>query len=84
MTTPTAAIIEGSVRLEAVPADIAALLDAADDLVGIAPDEMTAGDGESPEAIEGNGDFLAWIDDFGHGTLELKARRRRTRAAAAE
>jgi uncharacterized protein YecT (DUF1311 family) len=71
-----AATIERSVRLDAVPADIAALLDAADDPAGIAPDEMTAGDGESPEAIEVNGDFLAWIDDLGHGTLELKAPKR--------
>jgi hypothetical protein len=63
-----AATIEKSMRLDAVPADIAARLDA----VGITPDEMAESDGE---AIRGNGDFLAWIDDLGHGTLELEARR---------
>jgi uncharacterized protein YecT (DUF1311 family) len=71
-----AANIDGSTRLDAVPADIAARLDAANETAEIAPDAMAEDDGESPEAVRGNDNFLAWLDDFGHGTLELKARKR--------
>jgi uncharacterized protein YecT (DUF1311 family) len=71
-----AATIEGRTRLEEVPADIAALLDGEGEPAGIGQDEMTASDGESPEAIRGNRDFLAWADDLGHGTIELKTRKR--------
>jgi len=75
-STVHAATIDGSVRLDKVPADIAARLDGEDEPPGTEPDEMAASDGESPQSIRGNRDFLAWIDDRGHGTIELKTRKR--------
>lgn len=74
--TVHAATADGSKRLDAVPADIAALLDADDKPADTGPDELTASDGESPQAIRAHRDFLAWIDDHGHGTIELKLRKR--------
>jgi uncharacterized protein YecT (DUF1311 family) len=71
-----AANINGSTRLDAVPTDIAVRLDAASETAEIAPGALAASDAESPDAIEGNGDFLAWIDDLGHGTIELRMRQR--------
>ena len=70
-----AATAEGSRRLDDVPADIVALLDV-DGSTKTGQDELTESDGESPEAVQGNRDFLAWIDDRGHGTIELKMRGR--------
>lgn len=70
------ATVGGSTRLDAAPADVAALLDAEDEPAEVGQDEMTASDGESPQAIRGNRHFLAWIDDRGHGTIELKMRKR--------
>lgn len=72
-----AATLAGSVQMGTVPADTAALLDG-DGEPAEPADEMTDSDGESPQSIRGNGDFLAFIDDRGHGTIEL---RMRTRAA---
>jgi uncharacterized protein YecT (DUF1311 family) len=71
-----AATLAGSVQMGTVPSNIAALLD--DDGEPTAPeaDEMTDSDGESPQTVRGNGDFLVWIDDRGHGTIELKTRKR--------
>lgn len=77
-----AATVDGSRRLDEAPADIAALLDHEDGLSRIGQDEMTKSDGESPQAIRGNRDFLAWIDDRGHGTIELKMRKRATGSPA--
>lgn len=73
-----AATAEGSWRLDEVAPDIAALLDGAEEPRESGADELTEGDGESPEAIRGNDDFLAWVDDRGHGTIELKMRKRTT------
>lgn len=69
-----AATLAGSVQMGTVPAAVAALLDGAGD--ASAQDELTESDGESPEAIRGNRDFLAFVDDLGHGTIELRTRKR--------
>jgi len=71
-----AATIKGGARLDKVPADIVALLDDEKKHAELGQDEMTATNGVSPQAIRGNHDFLAWIDDRGHGTIELRARKR--------
>ncbi|WP_412774050.1 lysozyme inhibitor LprI family protein [Nitrobacter sp.] len=71
-----AATLAGSAQMGTVPAAVVVLLDgdgAPTELVG---GEMTDSDGESPQAVRGNGDFLVWIDDRGHGTIELKTRKR--------
>lgn len=75
-STVYAATVDGSTRLDDVPADIAALLDSESEAPAVGPDEMIESDGEGPQAIRGNRDFLAWIDDLGHGTIELKMRKR--------
>jgi uncharacterized protein YecT (DUF1311 family) len=71
-----AATIKGGARLDKVPADIVALLDDEKKHAELGQDEMTVTNGVSPQAIRGNHDFLAWIDDRGHGTIELRARKR--------
>jgi uncharacterized protein YecT (DUF1311 family) len=70
------ATVEDSRRLDEVPAAASALLDAGDDVAETGREEMMASDGESPQSVRGNRDFLAWIDDLGHGTIELKTRKR--------
>lgn len=75
-STVYAATVDGSTRLDDVPADIAALLDSESEPPAVGPDEMTESDGESWQAIRGNRDFLAWIGDLGHGTIEFKTRKR--------
>jgi len=81
-STVYAATVDGSTRLDDVPGDIAALLDGESESPAVRPGEMTESDGESPQAIRGNGDLLAWVDDLGHGTLELKMRKRVAGSAA--
>lgn len=71
-----AATPAGSVQMGTVPADIAALLDGDGEPAEPAADAMAESDGESPESIRGNRDFLAFIDDLGHGTIELRTRKR--------
>lgn len=73
-----AATAEGSRRLDEVSADIIALLDAHGRSADAGQDELMESDGESPEVIRGNRDFIAWVDDRGHGTIELKMRKRTT------
>jgi uncharacterized protein YecT (DUF1311 family) len=70
------ATMNASGRLDDVPGDIYALLEEAGQ-------PGTAGQGEVPESdwdiletIRGNRDFLAWAYDLGHGTIELRTRRR--------
>ncbi len=71
-----AATLAGSVQMGMVPTDIAALLDGDGGPAEPAAGGMTDSEGESPQTVQGNGDFLAWIDDRGHGTIELKTRKR--------
>lgn len=71
-----AAKVEGSVQLGTVPAEIAALLDSDGASAEVGQDEMTESDGESPEAVRSNRDFLSWLDDPSHPTIELKVRKR--------
>ena len=71
-----AATAEGSRRLDKVTSDITALLNA-----GGAPPEprqgvLTESKGENQNIIRSNRDFIAWVDDRGHGTIELKMRKR--------
>lgn len=63
---------KGSRQLTAVPADIAALLDAMNKSSDVVPDEI-AKEAESPTVVESNRSFDVWIDDLGHGVLVLKA-----------
>jgi len=69
-----AATLTGSTQLGTVPADVAALL--ASDSASAEAEAMAGGDGGSAQSVRGSDDFLAWIDDRGHGTLELKVRKR--------
>ncbi|MBN9243907.1 MAG: DUF1311 domain-containing protein [Mesorhizobium sp.] len=69
-----AATLSGSVQLGTVPAEIAGLLDS--DGAPAETEAMADGDDESAQTVRGNDDFLAWIDDHGHGTIELKVRKR--------
>lgn len=71
-----AATLDGNRRLGEVPADVAALLDGEVEPAGAGDDELTQNDAESPESIRGNRDFLAFVDDLGHGTIELRTRKR--------
>jgi uncharacterized protein YecT (DUF1311 family) len=75
-TAVYAATVAGSVQLGTVPTAVAALLDGDGGPAEPAADAVTDRDGESPQTVRGNGDFLAWIDDRGHGTIELKTRKR--------
>ena len=75
-TTVYAATLEGSHRLDHVPADVGAMLDKAL-LPGLAGQEETQeSDDEVPETTQSNHDFLVWTEDLGHGTMELGMRKR--------
>jgi hypothetical protein len=75
-TVVHAATMDGSHPLNEVPGDIQALLDAPRPDV-IAPDEAPESGPDVLGAVRGNRDFLVWADDLGHGTIELRMRRRR-------
>ena len=71
-----AATMEASRRLDHVPGDIAALLDAAERPGTVEADEMPERDRGSLDAVRGNRSVLVWAADLGHGTIELKMRKR--------
>lgn len=75
-TAVYAATLEGSRRLDEVPADIATLLDAASHPGAVGQEEVPEEDWDIIDTMRGNRDFLAWADDLGHGTIELKVRKR--------
>lgn len=76
-----ATTIEASTRLDNVPTDIRALLDAAMSPDPIAADEqlqdqMLRDQPNHLDPIQGNRDFLVWANDPGHGTISLYMRKR--------
>ncbi|CAM5211177.1 hypothetical protein CDEN61S_02362 [Castellaniella denitrificans] len=70
------ATMAGGQRLDEVPDDVQALLDAAARADTAAQDDTPDDDRIIPDTLRGNHDFLVWADDLGHGTLELRMRRR--------
>lgn len=75
-TVVYAATIAGSHRLDDVPADIYALLDEAGQPGVVGQDEVPESEWDIIDTMRGNRDFLAWAFDLGHGTIELKTRKR--------
>lgn len=75
-TAVYAATMDTNRRLDDVPADIAALLDAAGQPGTVEADEVPERDRDRLETIRGNLHVLVWIHDLGHGTIELKVRKR--------
>jgi len=71
-----AATIAGSNRLDDVPADIYTLLDEAGQPGVVGQDEVPESDWDILETIRSNRDFLVWAYDLGHGTIELRLRKR--------
>jgi uncharacterized protein len=71
-----AATIAGSNRLDDVPANIDALLDEAGSPGVIGQDEVPESEWDILETIRSNRDFLVWAYDLGHGTTELRLRKR--------
>jgi hypothetical protein len=75
-TAVYAATMDAGRRLDAVPGDISALLDDAEQPGVVRQDEVPESDQDILETIRGNRDFLAWAYDLGHGTIELRMRKR--------
>src|SRR3546814_4351702 len=69
--------MESSRRLDKLPGDIDALLDEAGLSDAVGQDEVPESDWDILDTIRGNRDFLAWAYDLGHGTIELRIRKRR-------
>lgn len=74
-TVTLAATLEGSRPLNTIPPDIQALLDAPQPDT-IDPDEISENSQDILGTPRGNRDFLAWAEDLGHGTIELRMRKR--------
>ncbi|WP_049769347.1 lysozyme inhibitor LprI family protein [Nitrobacter hamburgensis] len=75
-TVVYAATVDANRRLDEVPGDIYALLDDASQPGVVGQDEVPESDWDILETIRGNRDFLAWAFDLGHGTIELRTRKR--------
>ncbi|MEH6949913.1 lysozyme inhibitor LprI family protein [Nitrobacter sp. NHB1] len=75
-TVVYAATVDANRRLNEVPGDIYALLDDASRPGVVGQDEVPESDWDILETIRGNRDFLAWAYDLGHGTIELRTRKR--------
>jgi uncharacterized protein YecT (DUF1311 family) len=71
-----AATIEGHRPLDTVPSTIQTLLDQAAASTAVETDQMPESDQDALGTLRGNRDFLAWTVDLGHGTLELRTRKR--------
>lgn len=74
-TVVLAATPDGSHPLSAVPRDIQALLDAPPPDT-VSPDEIPESSQDILGTPQGNRDFLVWAEDLGHGTIELRMRKR--------
>ncbi|MHA3902107.1 lysozyme inhibitor LprI family protein [Castellaniella sp. WN] len=74
-TVVLAATLDGSHPLGTVPRDIQALLDAPPPDT-VSPDEIPESSQDILGTPQGNRDFLAWAEDLGHGTIELRMRKR--------
>jgi uncharacterized protein YecT (DUF1311 family) len=70
------ATVDANRRLDEVPDDIYALLGDASQPGVVGQDEVPESDWDILETIRGNRDFLAWAYDLGHGTIELRTRKR--------
>lgn len=71
-----AATADGSSRLDEVPAAVYTLLDEAGQPGVVGQDEVPESDWDIIDTMRGNRDFLAWAYDLGHGTIELRTRKR--------
>jgi uncharacterized protein YecT (DUF1311 family) len=75
-TVVYAATVDANRRLDEVPGDIYALLDDASQPGVVGQDEVPESDWDILETIRGNRGFLGWAFDLGHGTIELRTRKR--------
>lgn len=75
-TAVYAATMAGSSQLDEVPNDIYTLLDDAGQPGMVGQDEVPERDWDILDTMRGNRDFLAWAYDLGHGTVELRMRKR--------
>lgn len=75
-TAVYAATMKTSRRLDTVPDRISVLLEAAEASSTVGQEEVPESDWDILETIRGNRDFLAWAYDLGHGTIELRMRKR--------
>jgi uncharacterized protein YecT (DUF1311 family) len=71
-----AATMEGSRQLDEVPADIYTLLDQAGHPGVVGQDEVPESEWDLLDTMRSNRDFLVWTYDLGHGTIELRLRKR--------
>jgi uncharacterized protein YecT (DUF1311 family) len=71
-----AATMEGSRQLDEVPADIYTLLDQAGHPGVVGQDEVPESEWDLLDTMRSNRDFLVWAYDLGHGTIELRLRKR--------
>ena len=71
-----ASTLKGHRKLDTVPDAVQALLDRAAEPEAIDPGEVTTSDQEAINVLRGNHDFLVWTVDLGHGTIELRTRKR--------
>ena len=74
-TAVYAATMDAGRRLDQVPGDIRALLDKVQSGT-VKEEEVPESDGADLDAVRGNRHFLVWAADLGHGTIELKMRKR--------
>ena len=75
-TAVYAAAMDISRRLDTVPGDVTSLLDNAEQPDTAAADEVADDEQDGVEVVHGNRRFLVWTHDRGHGTIELKMRKR--------
>jgi uncharacterized protein YecT (DUF1311 family) len=75
-TVVYAATMEGSHKLDEVPADIYTLLDQAGHPGVVGQDEVAESEWDLLDTMRSNRDFLVWAYDLGHGTIELRFRKR--------
>lgn len=71
-----AATVDGYRLLDEVSAGIYTLLDEAGQPGVVGQDEVPESDWDILDTMRGNRDFLAWAYDLGHGTIELRTRKR--------
>lgn len=80
-TVVYAATPDASRRLDEPPRDIVDRLDAASQMSTIEPGELPESDQDALDNMKSNRDFLVWSHDLGHGTIELRMRKRASEAA---
>lgn len=75
-TAVYAATIDAIRRLDQAPDVIRALLDKAGQSDTVREDEVPERDRGGPDVVRGNHHLLVWAADLGHGTIELRMRKR--------